>query len=59
VAAPGADEEAEETLRGHLNSCAFLTEYHGLRADGMPAERAMVFVCRLFRMRHLKFQPAR
>jgi hypothetical protein len=59
VPAPRTDEEAHEMLRGHVNSCAFLTEYDKLRADGMPVEQATIFVGHHFRMRHLKFQPAR
>lgn len=59
VAAPRTDEEAQEMLRGHLNSCAFLTKYDGLRAGGMAIEQAMIVVGRYFRMRHLEFQPAR
>ncbi len=59
VAAPRTDEEAEEMLRGHVNSCVFVTEYDRLRADGMPVEQAMVFVGHHVRLRHLEFQPAR
>lgn len=57
--APRTDEEVREMLRGHVNSCAFLTEYDRLRADVMPIEQAMIFVGHHFRMRHLEFQPAR
>jgi hypothetical protein len=57
VAAPGTDEEAREMLRGYRNSCAFLTEYDKLRADGMPVEQATIFVGHHFRMRHLESQP--
>jgi len=59
VLAPGTDEEAEQILGGHVNSGAFLAEYDGLRADGMPIEPALICVGHHFRMRHLEFQPAR
>ena len=59
VPAPHTDEEAKEMLRGHVTSCAFLTEYDKLRADGMPIEQAIIFVGHHFRLRHLEFQPAR
>ncbi len=46
-------------FRGHVNSCAFLTEYDRLRDEGMPIEQAMIFVGHHFRMWHLQFQPVR
>lgn len=59
VVAPQTDEDAEHMLGGHVNSWAFLAEYGRLRADGMPVDRAMIFVGHHFRMWHLQFQPAR
>jgi hypothetical protein len=59
VPSPSTDEEAEEMLMGHVNSCAFLTEYDKRRADSMPIEQAMIFVGHHCRLRHLEFQPAR
>ena len=57
VAAPYADEEAFEMLRGDINSGAFISEYERLRAEGMEVEQAMIFVGHHFRMVHLRYQP--
>ncbi len=59
VPAPVTDQEVAEMLRGHRNSCAFLTEYDRLRAEGMSIEQATIFVGHHARMWHLRFQPVR
>ena len=57
VPAPSTDEEALEMLRGDINSGAFVSEYERLRAEGMEAEQAIIFVGHHFRMVHLRYQP--
>jgi hypothetical protein len=56
--APSTDMEALETLRGDINSGAFMAEYDRLRTEeGMEIEQAMIFVGHEFRLRHLRYQP--